>query len=112
MAQNRGCRLTNIWGKHKIGFWGSYGMAWRIWGGNLHEISTRMQWNRSRDLTEWFKISEKYMQFPINSRSTTHGGLYVKVSHEHKEQGVWLWEPFFFGIDAQNRNFRPRPTSL
>ena len=29
--------------------WGSYATVWRIRTGNLHEISTPIQWDRSRD---------------------------------------------------------------
>ena len=51
LMENGGWRWSDIWGKRKIGFGGSYGMVWRSRGGNLHEISTRMQWDRSRGLT-------------------------------------------------------------
>ena len=68
LMENGGWRWSDIWGKHKIGFGGSYGMVWRIRAGNLHEISVRMQWDRSRDLKKIFKNLELYMLIRINSR--------------------------------------------
>ena len=56
LMENGGWRWSDIWGNRKIGFWGSYGMVWRIRGGNLHEIAVRIQWNRSRDLKNILKI--------------------------------------------------------
>ena len=63
-------------------------MVWRIRGGNLHEISARMQWNRSRDLNKIQKIYKEQKQkialfdvtagsFHVNSRSTAFHGCYV-----------------------------------
>ena len=55
LMENGGWRWSDIWG-NGISVFGSYGMVWRIRGGNLHEILTRMQWDRSWGLNNNFKI--------------------------------------------------------